>query len=338
LQELDRPKWSSAAAAAGVGLAGIAVLVVWMTVRSPFTPQSPLESFDLEQAKADAAQYFNHQKFMEAQRLLEGVLRRRPADADAHKLMAEVCIGLGRLDDAYKHARAGAEGTDPEAHFMAGVLAWRIGQQENARDHYARAASLDPSAAKYAIYLGSALLELGRVEEATVQAERAHRLDASAPEVHLLLANIAERQGQVDRAIAAVTAGIEFLPRDSELRISYLVYKARLLRVSGRPEQALTLLHDLRAPDSQIEQVSQEMAWCYESLGDARKAAAVWAQLFSLQPDNARAAAQAGLHLLRLGERKQAARYLGQARALNPEEELVKALQAALAATGTEKS
>lgn len=319
----------------------LAVLAVAVTVqitrsRAPAAIGSAAGSppaAELERLRVDAAAAFNHGQFQQAQALVQQLLDHRPDDTDAHLLMAEVLLGQERTGQAYEHIAAALK-LDPdqeEAQFFAGVVASRIDRWKDAARHHAKAAALNSKSAKHPLHLGIALLNLNRADEAQLQALRAQQLDGSAPEVYLLLAQIADRRSKPDMAIDMLDKATALMRSDDLRRLDYTLYKSQLLRRTARPEQAINLLTALDPRDQQQERTINELAQNYLLLGQPGKAAACWAELFALQPGSARAAAEAGLCMLRAGEDRQAQRYLGYAQALDPRHHTVAALAKAVA-------
>jgi Tfp pilus assembly protein PilF len=69
--------------------------------------------------------------------------------------------------------------------------------------------------------------------------------------------------------------------------------------------------------------------------GEPAKAAIAWTDAFTANPQNARAAAEAGLCFIRAGDRQHAEQYLGLAKRLDANNPTVRALNKALQAPPT---
>lgn len=330
MEKISNDRRNTGVFAAGVGLTGLAIA---LTVALLFSRSNlRAQPFDARQALLDARQYLTHQEPGKAEALLNEVLAHDPRDPEAHNTLGEIRLSQGRGIEAYDHFRASLE-ADPsnaDKHFLAGVVATKLGKADESLAHHRRAVELSPQIPKYHLYLGTALLAAGQIGEAQAQAEQARQLDPSVAETYLLIAGVAEQSKDFNRAIAAIDQGVGLLSPPDPRLVRYTIYKASLLRISDRPAQALNLLHELPAPDDQIEDLSAEMAQCYLLLGQPGKAAAAWMELFTHRPHNARAAAEVGLCLLRAGDPRQAARYLGLARAADPAHPSVRILEASL--------
>ena len=286
----------------------------------------------IEEYRRDAVQFFDHGQFDEARARVEKILERSPDDLNAHLLMAEVLTGLKQYEGAYDHARTAVEmdRDNEERQFFAGVLAARIERWEQAVGHHTRAAQLNPHAAKYPLHIATSLLRMNRLDEARAQALRAQRIDGSLAESYLLLAQIADARDELPAALDALNQGLGAISATNPKWLDCMVYKSQLLRRTGAPAEAANLLTGLTPRQQQEERIVAELSTCYLALDEIGKAAAVWAELFALDPRNARAAAEAGLCLARTGETSQARRYLSYARAIDPRHPTVEVLATAL--------
>lgn len=146
----------------------------------------------------------------------------------------------------------------------SGVDHWRKGQ-----------------AAKAADALGVILIEKTQ-PEARVQALEAFLKDAPAslkPTVQLELAAAAMIGKQYDKAIAAWT---ELEGSSSpDLKTMAAIGHAKSLILSGKPQEALTLLEGMKAkaPEAYANAVTRQMAVAAEAAGNTQAASAAYAEL-----------------------------------------------------------
>jgi tetratricopeptide (TPR) repeat protein len=146
---------------------------------------------------------------------------------------------------------------------------------------------------------------------------------------------VADHRGQLDAALSSLEKALPLLAPSDEKRAKYILYKAQLLRRSGRQAEAINLLTALPEPQQHTEAVTEELASSFLERSEPARAATAWAKLFAVSPTNARAAAEAGLCLVQAGDLRQARRYLSWARNVDPRHARVGDLSAMLAEAET---
>lgn len=137
------------------------------------------------------------------------------------------------------------------------------GELEGSLVEYRRAEALTPAADSWLLYydLGDTLMALGRLSEAIESYRRATRARASEPMPHFALAVALDRDGQVERARVALSAGLARDPYLKILRSDRFVflppsdrqyYLALCHRAQGRPADARAALERFMSevPDS----------------------------------------------------------------------------------------
>jgi Flp pilus assembly protein TadD len=246
------------------------------------------------------------------QRLLKGY----PNDAEAHVLMAKVLMAEGMGDAAYAEVAQSLQldATRDDVQFLAGTFAEKSGLVDKAKYHYLRAGELAPKNARYPMYLGQLLMKTNDLDGAQMQLLRAKSLDSSLSVIYSMLAEIASRQGKLDMAVDQVNKALEQTEPDSEKYLAFMLQKAQLLRRANHPEDALRVLLTLAPRDQQKPAVVDHIATTYLMLGKPTRAAAVWTELFAIDPKNQTAAAEAGLAFVRAGDTAHARQYLEYAR------------------------
>lgn len=135
-----------------------------------------------------------------------------------------------------------------------GLLAYQNGRNDVAIDLVTRAIDLAPDSAAFYNTLGSALLAVGRVADATAAFESSLRAGPDSIEVRNNLASTLQAQGRLDDAISTFRAILEDAPNDADVHnnlghalqvqgdFEAAVHHFRQAR-SARPNDALILTH-----------------------------------------------------------------------------------------------
>lgn len=309
-------------------LAGAAI---WWTRSGSDT--GPLSEKKLAAIHEAAQHYILSDKIPQAKAIVAKLLQRAPDDAQAHVLMAKILMTEGKGDDAYDQVMQSLklQPNDDQVQFLAGAMAETGGALDKARYHYARASTLAPRNGVYPMHLGEVMIKTGDLDGAQLQLLRAKSLNASLTQVYAMLAEIASRQGKLTLALDEIDKAIDQSNPHDPHWVPYLLEKAQLLRRANHPDAALALLLTLAPGDQQQPAVVQQISACYLMLGKPSRAAAVWMELFALDPQNQDAAAQAGLCFLRAGDREHARQYLDFAKQFGDKNPNVQALESALA-------
>ena len=190
-----------------------------------------------------------------------------PEDARTHNNLALALLELGDLRDAGKHFVRSLE-IEPRCEIYAdlGLLQDLMGREDLAQESYEKAIALDatcpPARMNFASMLiedgmyedaarhyrkaiegkptalahsglGFALNQLGRLEEAAAEHDRAVGLDPGSAEVHRNRGLTQARLGAYDEAILSYKRAVEIEPR-----VSTYFSLAGVLRVAGRTDEA----------------------------------------------------------------------------------------------------
>jgi len=210
---------------------------------------------------------------------------------EAVEAAAELCRA-GRLDEAERLCRGVLAG-DPlnaRAVNLLGAIAHRGGDLAGAAERFAEAARFDPGLAAAHANLASALLALGRPEEAAASFERALAVEPDALDTRLALGTTqgdlgrwAEAAVQFERVLAAE-------PGHVEARLSLGSAQQRL----GRLEEAAQGLHQLaeRCPD--LAAAHNMLGHVLRRLGRLVDSETALARALALDPGFAKAHANLG--------------------------------------------
>jgi tetratricopeptide (TPR) repeat protein len=159
------------------------------------------------------------------------------------------------LERAGKIAEAIAEeqqalSVDPQAvqaHINLISLYGRIGQYENAADHYRAAFDLNSNQADLHYNYGVLLLKQGKNEDAERAFQEAVRINPYYAEARINLGSLYEQQGRFDQALRQFTAAIENRP---DLRAAHF-HIGRILANQERYDEAIQHLLDALTPENE---------------------------------------------------------------------------------------
>jgi len=158
----------------------------------------------------EAAALLHASKYDEAMRALDEMSKRYPKTPFLHLAYAEALETLSRYDDAETQLNLELSITpdNPLVHMRRAAIAVKLYRFEQALDAARKAVEADAGSAGGHELMGRALLELGRVDEATKELEIASKLAPDYPEVHYHLARAYTRaklnsKAQQERAIFA---------------------------------------------------------------------------------------------------------------------------------------
>ncbi len=174
---------------------------------------------------------------------------------------------------------------------------------EEAVTHFNRALQLKPDFSQVYNNLGTALLELGRLDEAKAKYETALRLKPGDAEVHYNLGLVLERLGRPEESIAATRAALKIRPVYAEAQASL----GNALQSLGRLDEALAAYREAVRLNPSDSEVHHNLGSALGRLGRMDEAAAEFREALRLRPDSARANRSLGQVLMRLGRYEEAA-------------------------------
>ena len=150
----------------------------------------------------------------------DAILAERPGDDAAHELRARALLGLGRNDEAERHA-ADAVRLDPDEvryrELLAEILAAR-GAHRDAAAEYGRLARNDPAQPAWTVAEAQERLGAAQPDASVEAARQAVRLDPANADARLALARGMVRTGDARGAIQAATAAAGLRPGDPAVR------------------------------------------------------------------------------------------------------------------------
>ena len=250
----------------------------------------------------------------DAARIATRLTQVAPTNGDAFELLArtQIATALGANSasarDSARQAAASAyaravQFSAPNAGLLnaAGVAAQGANDIASAIVFFTRAGELDPANAQHPLFMGLALAQAGRTDEAKSALLRARTLDPLSPWPLGALSAAELNAGNFVQALALAREARTLDPRNDELRVP----EAKALRKLQRHEEVLTLLLALPPQARLIESIAWEIAAAYESLGDNISAAQTWARWAEIS-GSADAAADAARRWTNAGDLVQA--------------------------------
>ncbi len=115
-----------------------------------------------------AQQHYDGGRLRESETVLRQVLVLAPENINAYHLATRVYLEMGQLAKARETSSAACELArgDAEAFYLAGIVAQRYGEKEDALAHYLEAQSLSPNTAEYVMAAAESWVALDNPGEA----------------------------------------------------------------------------------------------------------------------------------------------------------------------------
>ncbi len=236
----------------------------------------------LETTYALARAYLGQKRFEEATTLFEELAERHPT-AETHVLVGRTYRDFGRWQHAHQALEAALE-LNPRikrAHYYMGsvdLFAQGLDILDEAMEHFEAELLVSPEDALSNLYLGAALVEQHRYEEALPRLDVASRLISQRPDPFQFLGRGFLALGRLDEAVAAFRRALEIAEaepeqpaaKDSadrrERQLSSLHYQlAQSLRRSGHEEAAAAHFAAAKQSSAQSAEGSRELLEIYLS-------------------------------------------------------------------------
>lgn len=192
---------------------------------------------DTRQQLMPAIALLQQGKPVDAERLLQDILQRQPANFEALHLLGVIALQTGRVDRSLGLiARAIRINPNvPAAHCNLAAALQRLGRHADAVASYGRAIALKPDFAEAHNDRGAALRQLRRFDEALAECDRAIALKPDFAEAYDDRGTILQALGRPEEAIASHNMAITLQPGYAEAHIN----RGNALRSLKRFEQAL---------------------------------------------------------------------------------------------------
>jgi predicted Zn-dependent protease len=153
-------------------------------------------------------------------RQTDAILARTPGDDAAHEYRARAFLGLGRVDEAERHAAAAVRLDPDEVRYrelLAQVLS-AAGAHRDAAAEYGRLARNDPRQTTWTVAEAEERLGAAQPGMSVEAARRAVRLAPRNGRAQLALSHALARTGDARGAFQAASLAVELLPGDPAAR------------------------------------------------------------------------------------------------------------------------
>ena len=148
----------------------------------------------------------------QAERLFRKVVRKRPNDVDAQRMIGFLCNQTGRHAEAVDHfdlvLRLSPK--QPQIHYLRGISLLALKRFQDALDSFNGALAIDGPQADTYVNRGVALQRLERLSEAIESFSRAIALDPTYVLAHTHKAAALEDQGKLNEALACYDTSLRF--------------------------------------------------------------------------------------------------------------------------------
>jgi len=223
-------------------------------------PLHPSPSPDMDEMEI-AREHLQNGRLVKGTTILREIVSREPGQVEAHVLLGQACLGLGKLDEAaqaFQNAIS-ADRESAEAHLGLGIVLGSSGKKTEAVASIREAARLAPYNALPHLILGGLLRELGLFEEALASCDEAIRLNPDDPEPHHRRGNILDDLCRFPEAVASYQATLERNDRHFDAINNLGASLGKL----GMIEQALACFDHLlkQAPEHYSPHMNRALLW-----------------------------------------------------------------------------
>ena len=199
----------------------------------------------------------------------------RPADI-ALSIRGQIRRLRNRCSGTWHSSRSGFQDSRSKRKPAADLLreaneAYRSMHSDEAVRLYTEYLKQDPSNASVRIFLGAALLNLNRLDEARREANQALAADAKSPKAYVLLGRIDSAGGAWDVAQQSFARAISLDPSDRDA----LYFSGRAFYDANRFEPAIERFESALALGATQSRTYENLALCYEALHQPEKAESI---------------------------------------------------------------
>ena len=198
----------------------------------------------------------------------------------------------GRLSEAevaYRAVLAAEPGNIDALHFL-GVIAYQLGNHEQAAELISRALTLNASNAPAHNNLGNVFRAQGKLDEALVCFEKAVALQPEYVDAHLNLGAVFRAQGKLEEAVACYQRALSLAPDFPTAHFNL----GNVLNEQGKPEEAVACYRKALALKPDLVEAHFNLGNVLRERGELDKAIACYYKALALKPDFSEAHANLG--------------------------------------------
>jgi protein O-GlcNAc transferase len=200
-----------------------------------------------------------------AEKLFRDIVRRRPNDVDARRMIGFMCNQMGRHAEAVEHfdlvLRLNRK--QPQIHYLRGISLLALNRPEDALDSFNGSLAVDGPQTDTYVNRGVGLQRLQRLSKAIESYDRAIALDPSYVLAHTHKAAALEDQGKLEEALTSY---------DNSLRIAATPDawwgRSTVLQLMRRFDEALLALKQAHALEPSRPYLQGEILHLKQQIGD----------------------------------------------------------------------
>lgn len=308
----------------------VAGYAMWSLTQSPVGPASPdsigidepeamgiAQTESIEEILGAVQVYVQNKQYPQATTVLEHAAGQYPNDQEIQFALGDLYMLQNLHEQAYGQYVAGIEigPSTAVAEFTAGTLANMLDQLELAEGHYNASMRLDPKNPDTPIFLAAIQIKMNQLVNAKINLALAGKMSPDRARIYVMRSEIAMRENNMVIALEQIRRAIDLEPTE----VAWILQEARVLKRSGKPEQALNQLASLPQEYIDLPETALIMAECYGMLGRPGDAASRLMDVAQKHPSDSKLAFEVALWLERIGERADAIEWAKKAEGLGNE-------------------
>jgi len=228
-----------------------------------------------------------------AQKVLEQMLARNPANQQAIEQYAQILLDEGQTNQAIAQLSKSATQTDnPALYDLLGDAYKRVHDNAHAEQAYRRAVQLDPGDAGPLRRLASTLFDESKFDEAIPRYQQLTHIDPSDAANYLRLAEMYYQQKKYELAETSIAQAEQRAPDNLEVIYNQALIDEALNKYSDAVDALTGAIANLKQPSSGSVSNPRISAILYEELGriyrrqgDYAAAISTFRQMMALGPD-----------------------------------------------------
>jgi len=229
------------------------------------SPDAAMRGFGVNRKLAEAIASYRAGRPDQAEALFRKIVRQRPNDVEARRMIGFLCSQAGRHAEALEHfdQTLRLNPKQPQIHYLRGISLLALDRFQDALESLDRALAIDGPQADAYVNRGVAFQRLQRHTEAIESYERAIALDRFYVLAHTNKAAALEEQGKLQEALASY---------DNSLRIQATSDawsgRSAVLRQMRRFDEALFALRQVHMLEPSRPYLQGEMLHLKMQIGD----------------------------------------------------------------------
>ena len=239
--------------------------------------------FQMDLQKAE--RFVDDRRVQEAEEICQSVLAERPDHVRALRLMGEIRLRRGQLEDAarYIDAALALDDQDPKLFNQRGRLRNNLGDLDQAESDFRHALELDPNFADALSNLGHVLRRQGFADAANQCFRKALARDPEHSAANLNLGAALFEQGKPDKAILLLERGL----KENMTNMAGRYNLALAYHQVGRFDEAVYTYRQVIAAGSRDPDAYSNLAAALQAMGDVEGAVCGFQSALQMSPGHA---------------------------------------------------